>query len=141
MTKTVIYDMETRDSVTRTGQDILKSVTDGIFYGEMIPFFVGRRTGKSMYYQYSQNLCKEIMLPTKAKSKYKFSRAKWHTAQLNGDILWRLGHEYNQVINWCNEQFGEHPKEHDAWSRWWVGVGTIYFRDEKDYVFYKLRWI
>ena len=89
------------------------------------------------------NLCKEIVLPMTATYspyvKYKFSRAKWHTADL-GSGVWRLSREYNAIIKWCTEQFGAHPKHQDAWSRWWVGIGCINFRDEKDYLMFLLRW-
>lgn len=71
--------------------------------------------------------------------KYQFSRAKWYTVDI-GDGMWRLGREYNEIIEWCTEHFGKHPKKPDAWCRWWVGVGSIYFRDEKDFVFYQLKW-
>ena len=118
----------------------------------------GIHPGKSMYMKMLKNrmyggtnLCKEIVLddskgyfyapyiPKIMKPKYKFSRAKWHTVDIHNGI-WRLGREYNEIIEWCTEQFGKHPNKPDAWSRWWVGVGEIYFRDEKDVVFYKLKW-
>ena len=118
----------------------LVNMTGGIKKGDTVIYSGGHQAGKSMYYTYANNnLCKEIMLPTKAKSKYKFSRAKWHTVDI-GMGGWRLSREYNEIIEWCTEQFGEHPREHDAWSRWWVGVGTMYFRDEKDYVLFQLKW-
>jgi hypothetical protein len=74
-----------------------------------------------------------------SKSKYQFSRAKWHTVDI-GDGVWRLSREYNEIIKWCTEHFGKHPNKPDAWSRWWVGLGVINFRDEKDFVFYQLKW-
>lgn len=104
------------------------------------------------------NLCKEISLPAsvydtfskgypktsaslkKLMPKYKFSRAKWYTAPLNGNGTWRFSDEYNEIIAWCAEQFGPHPKRHDAWSRWYVGLGFINFRDERDYQWFVLRW-
>lgn len=93
------------------------------------------------------NLCKEIVsvqpmpdityrVPKLPQPKYQFSRAKWHTA----DTTWILGREYNEIIAWCTDQFGPHPRRSDAWSRWWVGTGQIYFRDEKDYLMFVLRW-
>lgn len=116
------------------------------------PTVLGNTTGgihpsKSMYMKvlknriYDSNLCKEIFLPMGpvTKSKYKFSRAKWHTVDI-GDGIWRLGREYNEIIEWCTQHFGKHPNRPDAWSRWWVGVGSIYFREEKDFVFYQLKW-
>ena len=95
------------------------------------------------------NLCQEIVLTdtdmcslgyNMPKPKYQFSRAKWYTVQLNGHATWRLSDEYNQIIEWCTEHFGPHPAKHDAWSRWYVGLGHINFRDSRDYVLYQLRW-
>ena len=149
-TKTVVFDIETMNSVTKTGQDIFRNMSEFIAYNTVDIFSAGRQTDKSMFNAltmkvfknryYGTNLCKEIMLPMEPKSKYQFSRAKWHAAQLNGDGVWRLGQEYNEIIAWCNETFGAHPKRPDAWSRWWVGIGEIYFRDEQDLVLYKLKW-
>ena len=160
--QTVVFDLETMNAITGTAQkwqmDILKNLSGGIPAGTMNVFSAGRQTGKSMLNTYTMkvfknryygatertfwndNLCKEIMFTEPSQSKYKFSRAKWHAAQLNGDGMWRLGQEYNEIIAWCNDTFGAHPKKPDAWSRWWVGIGEIYFRDEQDLVMYQLRW-
>ena len=78
-------------------------------------------------------------MPTKPEPKYKFSRAKWHTVDI-GVAAWELGRDYNEIIAWCNDTFGPHPTVPDAWSRWWVGVGQIYFGEERDFVLYQLRW-
>ncbi len=68
------------------------------------------------------------------KSKYQFSRAKWYQAEF--DIK-----DYHAVDAWCSKHFGPHPAYPDAWSRWWHKFeGSILFRDEKDYVFFMLRW-
>ena len=127
--KTITVDLRTWSSC------VLGNTTGGIHPSE------------SMYIKvlknriYDSNLCKEIFLPMHpvTKPKYQFSRAKWHTVDI-GDGIWRLGREYNEIIKWCTEHFGKHPNRPDAWSRWWVGVGSIYFRDEKDFVFYQLKW-
>jgi hypothetical protein len=67
-------------------------------------------------------------------TKYKFSRTKWYEA----DYDWI---HYGEVNTWCKEQFGPHDKNPDAWSRWdHKYEGRIYFRDEKDYVLFMLRW-
>ena len=81
------------------------------------------------------NLCKEIILPMfPSKSKYQFSRARWYEAKLPRD---RQG-----AFNWCVKNFGPEPKYPDAWSRWYFNVErTFRFRDEKDYVFFMLRWL
>lgn len=65
--------------------------------------------------------------------KYKFSR-KWFKA--NFDTRY-----YYEVHEWCEKQFGPHPKRPDAWCRWWHKFeDSILFRDEKDYVLFLLRW-
>ena len=111
----------------------------GFKLGEMIVFSGGRQTGKSMLNQYygklwNDNLCKEIFLPMKPKSKYKFSRSNWYVA----DFAWI---HQAEVVEWCTEQFGPHPKNPDAWSRWCHHYQErIHFRDEKDYAWFMLRW-
>jgi hypothetical protein len=94
----------------------------------------GRRTGKSTLNQwFNNNLCKEILPPMK-EEKYKFSRANWYQAEFNDK-------DYFEVDAWCNQQFGPHPANPDAWSRWWHKFhNSILFRDEKDYVLFMLRW-
>lgn len=89
------------------------------------------------------NLCKEIVIPGYPKTsaslnrlmpKYKFSRAKWYEAKFN----WK---DRNQIHVWCSEQFGPRPKVSDAWSRWFDNYhDKMFFRDEKDYQWFILRW-
>lgn len=93
----------------------------------------------------STNLCKEIFLTAPVTltlsafysptvSKYKFSRARWYEAEYD----WI---NYVDVSIWCAEQFGPHDRNPDAWSRWnHAYEGKIYFRDEKDYAWFMLRW-
>ena len=65
--------------------------------------------------------------------KYNFSRT-WHVA----DYDWK---DYTEVITWCEQNFGPHPKIPDAWSRWHDKYdGKVLLRDEKDYVLFTLRW-
>ena len=83
------------------------------------------------------NLCKEIILPMfpQPKSKYRFSR-NWFVAGFN----WN---DYDEVYAWCTNQFGPEPSlaNQDAWTRWMHKYGDkIHFRDEKDYVWFMLRW-
>lgn len=54
---------------------------------------------------------------------------------------------YFSKITWCIEQFGPEgiPDYHSnidivAGLRWWRRQGHIFFRSEKDYAFYCLRW-
>jgi len=100
----------------------------------------GRQTGKSYYQKmmlnklYGTNLCQEIILPMKPKPKYKFSRANWYVAEFNIK-------DYTDVAHWCREQFGPHPRNPDAWSRWVHQYeDKIHFRDSKDYEWFMLRW-
>jgi hypothetical protein len=146
--KTITVDLETWTP------SVLSNNTDGIHPGEMMIFSGGRQTGKSMIssYYYSalkqrsisvmaSNLCKEIFLPMHpaTKPKYQFSRAKWYEADF-WDLLALPDTSLKPKSDWCKEQFGPHPKNIDAWSRWYISHTKIYFRDEKDFVFYKLKW-
>lgn len=126
-------------------QALLDRVSQGFKHGEMMIFSGGRQTGKSMLndafgpmnipgYPKTTIALKKLM------PKYQFSRAKWYSAEMPGRATWRFSDEYNNIIAWCTEQFGAHPERHDAWSRWWVGLRVINFRDEKDLVWYQLRW-
>jgi len=127
--KTITVDLETWMPT------VLGNTTGGILPGQMTVFVAGRQTGKSYLNSvYYKNLCKEIFLPMKPAPKYKFSRAKWYEA----DYDWI---HYDEVRKWCTEQFGPHPTQQDAWSRWDHRYeGKIYFRDEKDYIWFQLRW-
>ena len=63
----------------------------------------------------------------------KFSR-NWYQAEFDD-------RHYFEVDAWCEQHFGPHPKNPDAWSRWWHKFeDSILFRDEKDYVLFVLRW-
>jgi hypothetical protein len=153
--KTITVDLESWSS----SSTVLGNTTNGIYplqpyqqalwdrlnlggfkQGQMPLYSAVQQTGKSLYQKmvlnklYGTNLCKEIMLPMKPAPKYKFSRAKWYTAEYD----WR---DFDGVWKWCEEQFGPHPKNPDAWSRWSHSYAdTIRFRDEKDYAFFLLRW-
>ena len=121
-------------------QALLDKVSAGFRAGEMMLYSAGRKTGKSLYYTalknriYGTNLCKEIFLPMTPEPKYKFSRAKWYVAEYDNN------HHF-EVLAWCSQQFGPYPTRPDAWSRW-VNMYSekIHFRDEKDYMFFLLRW-
>jgi hypothetical protein len=107
----------------------------GFKQGQMMIISAGRQTGKSYLNQwYGNNLCKEIFLPMKPEPKYKFTRANWYVAEYDNK------HHF-EVLEWCAQQFGPYPERPDAWSRW-VNMYSekIHFRDEKDYVFFMLRW-
>lgn len=108
---------------------------------------------------FNNNLCQEIMLTGQQQlrytlglttnyyfskthaalnrlpvNKYKFTRANWYVADFN----WR---DQAEVEEWCWEQFGPHPKNPDAWSRWYNKYSEkIHFRDEKDYVWFCMKW-
>ena len=117
---------------------MLMNVTGGIAPGQMMLYVSARRTGKSTLNQYygklwNDNPCKEILLPMKPESKYKFSRAKWYEAKLPRD--------QPAAFAWCVKQFGPEPTNTDAWTRWYFNVDrTFRFRDAKDYEWFMLRW-
>jgi hypothetical protein len=69
-------------------------------------------------------------------SKYKFTRKNWHKAD-----MWKSDELTSNVDAWCTENFGPQPKNPDAWCRWSRDIlSTYYFRDEKDYFLFRLRW-
>jgi hypothetical protein len=133
----------------------------GFKQGEMTLYTSGRLSGKSMLNAmygktYSDNLCQEIILDSqeyirelkisfgnlvtgrinqkKKVKKYQFSRAEWYVAEFD----WK---RQADVLAWCSQQFGPHPKNPDAWSRWCHKYqGKIHFRDSKDYEWFVLRW-
>ena len=111
----------------------------GFKAGELVIICTPMSASKSVFWdiEATDGIWKDVKVK---EPKYKFSRAKWYSANLRTDVLWRLGNEYNEMIEWCTQHFGKHPKRHDAWSRWWVGVDDINFRDAKDYEWYVLRW-
>jgi len=45
-----------------------------------------------------------------------------------------------EVVDWCIQNFGPAPEKPDAWSRWFWSEFVFNFRDEADYMFFKLRW-
>jgi len=75
--------------------------------------------------------------------KYQFHRAKWFeyemwepfpaTRPVNQDRV-------QAMLEWCKEQFGPANPLTDAWARWSVSYSIIRFRDEKDYIFFMLKW-
>jgi hypothetical protein len=77
------------------------------------------------------------------KPKYQFHRAKWYEYE-----MWEpfpAGRPVNQdrvkaMLEWCKEQFGPANPITDAWARWSVSYSIIRFRDEKDYIFFMLKW-
>lgn len=121
---------------------VLGNTTGGIPAGTMNVVGMSRQTGKSMYMKmfknriYGTNLCNEIFLPMRpvAEPKYQFSRAQWYEAVFNIN-------NYTDVVHWCTEQFGPHPRNPDAWCRWnHKYEDRIYFRDEQDYILFQLKW-
>lgn len=66
--------------------------------------------------------------------RYKFSR-KWYIGEVKSII------DKTVVLEWCENFFGSHPKNPDAWCRWYrYSTSKFYFRDEKDYTLFLLRW-
>lgn len=127
--------------------NILRDVTEGILLyhqaawdkisggyktGEMAIYSGGRGVGKSFYYSIP-SYPKTTASLNRLMPKYKFSR-KWHVA----DFDW--AHQA-EVLEWCTQQFGPHPRNPDAWSRWYNKYSEkIHLRDEQDYVLFMLRW-
>ena len=73
-------------------------------------------------------------IPYAVHPRYKFSR-KWHVGVAH------MGASALEVYAWCSENFGTHPVNPDAWSRWYrYSYKKFYFRDEVDYVAFLLRW-
>jgi hypothetical protein len=129
----------------------------GFKQGQIAWYYSGRQTGKSMLNAiYDNNLCKEITLDAKEYirelkisfgnlvtggnkqrkkvKQYKFSRANWYVAEFD----WV---RHAEVLEWCKQQFGPHPTNPDAWSRWYNKYSEkIHFRDAKDYEWFVLRW-
>jgi len=92
------------------------SMSMGAFYAPYIPL---------QFYQ------KDTRVFTK--KPMNFSRAKWYRVDIEPQ-------DWKDALNWAEEQFGRKPKNPDAWSRWYTGLCSITFRDERDYIMFTLRW-
>ena len=60
----------------------------------------------------------------------------WHQAKYDSQ-------NYINVHRWCTEHFGPPPSTIvDTWARWHLGAydRIIWFRYEKDYAWFMLRW-
>ncbi len=104
--------------------------------GELYVVASASRIGKSYYYKQIRNAMYNGTNVTLGmpEPKYKFSRANWYQAEFDD-------RHYFEVEDWCHKHFGPHPKNPDAWSRWWHKFhNSILFRDEKDYILFTLRW-
>lgn len=75
----------------------------------------------------------DYKIPYSVHPRYKFSR-RWY--------IHRINHFRGaEVYKWCEQQFGPHPKNPDAWCRWYrYSIRQFYFRDEQDYAWFVLRW-
>lgn len=68
--------------------------------------------------------------------RYKFSR-KWFVGEIAHNNVYPLV----DIENWCKDNFGLQPINPDAWCRWYrYSTRKFYFRDEKDYVLFTMRW-
>ena len=74
--------------------------------------------------------------------KYQFHRAKWFEYEMWEPFPARPVNQdrVQAMLEWCKEQFGPAPPFTDAWARWSVSYSIIRFRDEKDYIFFMLKW-
>jgi hypothetical protein len=77
------------------------------------------------------------------KSKYQIRHVKWYeyemwepfprTTPVNQDRI-------QAILDWCKEQFGPAKPITDVLARWSLSYSIIRFRDEKDYIFFMLKW-
>lgn len=77
------------------------------------------------------------------KSKYQIRHVKWYeyemwepfpeTRPVNRDRV-------NAILEWCTEQFGPANSITDVLARWSLSYSILRFRDEKDYIFFMLKW-
>ena len=77
------------------------------------------------------------------KSKYQIRHVKWYeyamwepfpsTRPVNHDRV-------NAILDWCKEQFGPANAITDVLARWSLSYSILRFRDEKDYIFFMLKW-
>ena len=75
----------------------------------------------------------DFKIPYAVHPRYKFSR-QWHIQRINH-------YRGDEVYQWCEKAFGPHPKNPDAWCRWYrYSTKKFYFRDEQDAMFFVLRW-
>ncbi len=119
------------DIIEKLAKDI-----EGKMPGELYIISTPRQSGKSYFYKQIRNAMYNGTNVTLGMSepKYKFSRANWYQAEFNDK-------DYFEVDAWCEQHFGKHPTNPDAWSRWWHKFhNSILFRDEKDYILFTLRW-
>ena len=136
-----LYEQYARNFTIHVPRDSGKSVVDVWAKMQLNSAYGYTGVGKSMYFtksRYYNNLCKEIALPMKPVSKYKFSRAKWYVADI--PIFQNDYPKWREMRKWMSEQFGPQDQNPDAWSRWYSDGFVIRFRDESDYVLFMLKW-
>ncbi len=84
--------------------------------------------GRSLYFDITYHYHKH--------PRYKFSR-KWFVGEIEYNNVYPLV----DIENWCINNFGPHPMNPDAWCRWYrYSTRKFYFRDEKDYLLFLLKW-
>lgn len=132
-------------------QKLFQQLSRGFRAGEMAIISAGRQTGKSsMYMKMLKNrmyghsgttvvdyeYINSALFGDSVKSKYKFSRAKWHEVSL----MYKSFDPIRERLEWCEQNFGPQPKNPDAWTRWYAAHGTLRFSDSKDYEWFMLRF-
>lgn len=72
----------------------------------------------------------------KRKSKHEFRISVGDTS-----LVPYTANDLHNLKDWCKQQFGE-PGKKARWRYGWVyrDTDTFYFRDEKDALFFALRW-
>jgi hypothetical protein len=69
------------------------------------------------------------------KLEFEFNDNDWYLAEFDSFLY------YDEVMYWCYIQFGEHDEIPSIKNRWWCEPeNQIRFRDEKDYIWFKLKW-
>ena len=129
------YNPNLAANVTYTGQQILMPIIRQVYPALIAQSIVGVQPMTD-----SVGEIFTMRASYKPQSKYKFSRAKWYEAEF-WDLSALPDTSLKSKSDWCKEQFGPHPKNPDAWSRWYISHTKIYFRDEKDYTMFVLRWL
>jgi len=102
--------------------DLLNKLSGGFKHGEMMVISAGRQIGKSMYYQYVQEL-----LPYSVKASAIVDNAKWYTVNCN-----------KEVAAWLRTQPGKLCYEHIDPN--WMLHKNMFDMHEKIYTMLQLKY-
>jgi len=122
------YDSNTAASVTTTAQKILMPMIRNF-----MPTLLAQQIMGVQSMSIDTGSIFDNIIPYKVHPKYKFSR-NWFIGKVNSG-------QGDEVHKWCSETFGNHPTNPDAWCRWYrYSRNKFYFRDERDYTWFTMRW-